>query len=96
MEEVKLLQPLGAIARLQSIWIGKYLLGEYALPSTPDMIRDIHLERVTMRKRYGNSPRHTMQVDFEPYVMSVQQEMRRGAKRPAKPLIERETHVAHA
>ncbi len=93
---IGLLQPLGAImplAEVQSIWVSKYLLGEYGLPPPAEMIRELHLERVTMRKRYGNSPRHTMQVDFDPYVAEVKKEMARGAKRPATPLVQREAQL---
>lgn len=89
-----LLQPLGAImplAETQSIWISKYLLGEYALPPQDELMRDVQREREEVRKRYGNSPRHTMQVDFAPYVTGVMKEMKRGAKRPfSTPLIQRE------
>lgn len=96
---IGLLQPLGAImplAELQSIWISEYLLGNYTLPSREEMLRDIHRERNEMRKRYGNSPRHTMQVDFAPYVESVRREMKSGEKRATQeqssrvPLMSRE------
>ena len=88
-----LLQPLGAVmplAELQSIWISKYLLGQYTLPAPNEMQRAIQHERAAVRRRYGNSPRHTMQVDFEDYVRGVQREMRRGAHEPpVASLIER-------
>jgi thioredoxin reductase len=90
---IGLLQPLGAImplAEWQSIWVSKYLLGKYALPSQAELLADIKREREQMRRRYGNSPRHTMQVDYEPYVKALLKEMRRGAHRPATPLIEPE------
>lgn len=91
---IGLLQPLGAImplAEIQSIWVSKYLLGEYALPESQEMVRHIQEERESMLKRYGNAPRHTMQVDFAPYVRDVQKEVQRGAKRPdSAPLIQRE------
>lgn len=92
---IGLLQPLGAImplAEVQSIWVSKYLLGECALPESQEMVKHIQQERAAMRKRYGNAPRHTMQVDFAPYVRGVQREMRNGLKRPTStPLIQRET-----
>lgn len=81
---IGLLQPLGAImplAELQSKWVASYLLGNYALPSANEMRQHIQHERDEVRKRYGNSPRHTMQVDVEPYVEGVHKEMRRGEKR---------------
>jgi cation diffusion facilitator CzcD-associated flavoprotein CzcO len=84
-----LLQPLGAImplAELQSEWIADYLVGEYALPSVEEMEAAIHREREAMRQRYGDAPRHTMQVDFAPYVRLVNKERKRGASRAgAKP-----------
>lgn len=79
-----LLQPLGAImplAELQSEWIADYLVGEYALPSPEEMEKTIRHERETMRQRYGDSPRHTMQVDFAPYCSMVNKERKRGAAR---------------
>ena len=88
-----LLQPLGAImpiAEAQSHWISKYLLGECTLPTPEEMERNIQQEREMMRKRYGDSPRHTMQVDFAPYMRGIQREMKQGMKRPgAMPLVQR-------
>jgi len=86
-----LLQPLGAITplvKLQSIWVSKYLLGQYTLPTLKEMLQDMQRERSMMRKRYGNSPRHTMQVDAESYIASVRKEMKRGMKHPSSPLIQ--------
>jgi dimethylaniline monooxygenase (N-oxide forming) len=36
-----------------------------------------------MFKRYVRSKRHTMEVDFEDYVLGVERERRRGASRAA-------------
>lgn len=93
-----LLQPLGAImplAELQSIWISKYLLGQYALPPQQELLRDIQQEHEKLYKRFGSSPRHTMEVDFLPYVHGVQKEMQRGKKRRAAsaPLIQPEAQL---
>ena len=80
---IGLLQPLGAImplAELQSEWVSRYLTGACELPPAERMQREIEQERAAMRKRYGNAPRHTMQVDFDPYVAAVQREMKRGAR----------------
>ena len=81
------------LAEMQSIWVSKYLLGQYALPPTAELQQDIQRERDEMRKRYGTAPRHTMQVDFEPYIKNVQKEMQRGMKRPATPLIRPEAQT---
>ena len=40
-------------------------------------------ERAAMFKRYVPSKRHTMQVDFEDYVLAGKQERRRGERRAA-------------
>lgn len=98
---IGLLQPLGAImplAELQSIWVSRYLLGEYTLPSPQALLQDIHQESKKLRKRFGNSPRHTMEVDFLPYVRGIRTEMRRGGKRlPSAPaLIQRERQATEA
>jgi dimethylaniline monooxygenase (N-oxide forming) len=96
---IGLLQPLGAImplAELQSVWVSKYLLGRYGLPPQNELLKDIQREREEVRKRYGNSPRHTMQVDFAPYVTSVHKEMKRGMQRPTTPLIQREAQLVGA
>jgi dimethylaniline monooxygenase (N-oxide forming) len=90
-----LLQPLGAImplAELQSEWVADYLCGDYTLPSLGEMEAAIGREREAMRKRYGNTPRHTMQVDLAPYVAMVTKERTRGAARarrnqPGKSLL---------
>jgi cation diffusion facilitator CzcD-associated flavoprotein CzcO len=81
---IGLLQPLGAImplAEAQGIWIAKYLLGEYALPSRGEMKKDIDHERKVMFKRYVASKRHTMQVDYDDYLADLHKEIARGAKR---------------
>jgi hypothetical protein len=88
---IGLLQPLGAImplAEVQSQWVSKYLLGLYGLPPHEEMQREIQHEREVMRKRYGNAPRHTMQVDFETYIEAVHKELKRGKKRPTTPLVQ--------
>ena len=93
---IGLLQPIGPvmpIAELQSQWIAQYLIGNYRLPSPTEIEKDIAQEREAVKQRYGNSARHTMQVDFEPYIAGVKQEMKRGEsrRRAAPPLIQLET-----
>lgn len=83
---IGLLQPLGAImplAEAQSEWIADYLMGRYALPDPGAMRRDIEKERAAMFARYVASPRHTMQVDFDDYLLALNRERRRGARRAA-------------
>jgi dimethylaniline monooxygenase (N-oxide forming) len=77
---IGLLQPLGAImpiAERQSEWIADLFEGSAALPEPERMRREIEREERAMRKRYVASPRHTIQVDFHPYMRLVQRERRR-------------------
>jgi dimethylaniline monooxygenase (N-oxide forming) len=83
---IGLLQPLGAImplAAAQSEWVCDYLAGRYAPPPPAEMRADIEAERERMFKRYVQSKRHTMQVDFDDYLYELERERRRGAKRAA-------------
>jgi hypothetical protein len=89
---IGLLQPLGAImplAEAQGGWVGEYLRGDYALPPTPELRRDVERERRKMFKRYVASKRHTMQVDYDDYLLDLEKELRRGrerAQRAGRPL----------
>ena len=84
---IGLLQPLGAImplAEAQGRWVADCWTGRYALPSDDDMLRDIEAERQQMFARYVKSRRHTMQVDFDDYLLALSKERRRGARRAHK------------
>jgi dimethylaniline monooxygenase (N-oxide forming) len=84
---IGLLQPLGAImplAELQSQWVCDHLAGRYVLPPRDELLADIEAERRAMFKRYVASKRHTMQVDFDDYVLAARRERRRGAQRAAE------------
>lgn len=75
-----LVQPLGAImplAEVQSKWIAKILKGETTLPNKDEMLKSIQEDKQAMAKRYKESPRHTLQVDFHPYKESIEREMKR-------------------
>jgi dimethylaniline monooxygenase (N-oxide forming) len=81
---IGLVQPLGAImpiAEEQSKWVADLVLGEAALPGRERMRRQIEREERKMAKRYVASKRHTIQVDFLPYVRSIERERRRGRRR---------------
>jgi dimethylaniline monooxygenase (N-oxide forming) len=81
---IALLQPLGAtmpLAEAQGRWIAAYLRGEYHLPARPRMEADIRRERERMFKRYVASKRHTMQVDFDNYLYTLNKELKAGAER---------------
>ena len=79
---VALVQPLGAImplAEVQSKWIARLLNGQSSLPSPDVMRQDIEKDRQAMLKRYNQSPRHTLQVDFHPYKESIEKAMKKRA-----------------
>lgn len=81
---IGLLQPLGAImplAEVQGRWAARWLTGRYALPPPQAMRVDIEEERRRMFARYVRSARHTMQVDFDDYLLDVEREMARGERR---------------
>jgi len=81
---IGLIQPLGAImpiAEMQSEWIADVIEGKVALPDRAKMAREIDREQRAMRKRYVASKRHTIQVDYWPYLRQLKQERKRNRVR---------------
>jgi dimethylaniline monooxygenase (N-oxide forming) len=81
---VALVQPIGAtmpIAEAQGQWIADELRGEYVRPSRAAMLRSIAAENDAMRRRYVASKRHTIQVDFDDYLLRLERERKAGADR---------------
>lgn len=79
-----LLQPLGAImplAEAQGKWLARWLTGKYVLPPDAEMRAAMKRERDTMFARYVPSKRHTMQVDYDDYLLDLGREIRRGERR---------------
>ena len=77
---VGLYQPLGSImqpAELQGRIIGERLAGRLDFPDAARMRRDIAAEQSAMERRYLRSRRHTMQVDFGPFMHRLRK-MQRG------------------
>jgi hypothetical protein len=73
-------QPLGAVmplAEWQSKWAAALIRGECRLPDAATMQRAIAERQRKMARRYYQSDRHTIQVDFKPYVRAIQVEMAR-------------------
>ena len=80
-------QPIGPTIRTveaQSKWVASHLSGEYALPERSQMERQIAADRERIRRRYVRSPRHTMQVDYWPYLDSMARESSRGRRRASR------------
>eukprot|EP01096_Ripella_sp_DP13-Kostka_P008089 TRINITY_DN3004_c0_g1_i1.p1 TRINITY_DN3004_c0_g1~~TRINITY_DN3004_c0_g1_i1.p1 ORF type:complete len:642 (+),score=224.36 TRINITY_DN3004_c0_g1_i1:51-1928(+) len=68
---VGLIQPIGAImpiAEMQSRLISQIWLNACPLPSDSDIQLEISNRIAKMKKRYLNRDRHTIQVDFQPYM----------------------------
>ncbi|XP_042663110.1 flavin-containing monooxygenase 5-like [Tyto alba] len=65
------IQPLGAImpiSELQCRWATHVFKGLQDLPPSADMLADIAQTKEKMAKRYVKSQRHTIQVDYIPYM----------------------------
>jgi dimethylaniline monooxygenase (N-oxide forming) len=81
---VGLCQPLGPLfplAEAQARLIAAHLAGDYALPPAAAMARAAQEERDGVRRRYGSSPRHTMQLDFDAYLHALAKEEAAGVRR---------------
>jgi flavin-binding monooxygenase-like protein len=92
---IGLVQPLGAImpiAEAQSEWIADVLEGTVELPAADEMKRVIEREDERMRKRYVASTRHTIQVDFYPYMRTIARERRRRRRRGARGAVAGRSH----
>ena len=78
------IQPLGAImplAEAQAEWVADLLSGRGQLPAPTEMREAIADEERKMRKRYIASKRHTIQVDFHPYLRQLRRERKRASQR---------------
>ena len=81
---VGLVQPIGAImplAEAQSAWVADLVSGEGVLPSYDEMRRQIRVYDEKLKKRYVASKRHTIQVDFHPYLTELARERRAARAR---------------
>ncbi len=81
---IGLIQPLGAImplAEAQAEWVADLLSGRGTLPSPSEMRAEIDEAEKKMKKRYVASKRHTIQVDFQPYLREIKRERKRAAQR---------------
>jgi cation diffusion facilitator CzcD-associated flavoprotein CzcO len=81
---IGLIQPLGAImplAEAQAEWVADLLGGRGTLPPPAEMRAEVSAAEAKMKKRYVASKRHTIQVDFQPYLRELRRERRRAAQR---------------
>jgi len=81
---IGLVQPIGAVmplAETQSQWVADLLQGRAALPTQPQMNREIDRYRAVTGKRYARSTGHTIQVDFLAYQREIRKEQKIAARR---------------
>lgn len=79
-----LVQPLCAmmpIAEAQAKWMASYLTGQYHLPTTNEMKQALAEEHETMKARYVDSKRHTIQIDCQKYTYYLAQDLKAGQER---------------
>jgi Flavin-binding monooxygenase-like len=80
---VGFIQPLGPImplAEAQAEWIADLLGGRAALPSAGEMRDEIADYQRWIDKRFVSSKRHTIEVDFHPYLRQIRREQKRAAQ----------------
>ncbi|KJH46134.1 Flavin-binding monooxygenase-like protein [Dictyocaulus viviparus] len=71
---VGMIQPIGSIlpiAEIQARWIVLVFMKKLSLPSKQAMLEDIEVKRKEMKRRYFNSEKHTIQVDYVKYMDEV-------------------------
>jgi thioredoxin reductase len=81
---VGFIQPLGPImplAEAQAEWIADLVAGRASLPAEAEMRREIDAEEERQRRRFVASKRHTVEVDFYPYLREIRRERKRAAAR---------------
>ena len=74
------IQPLGPImplAEVQAEWIADLLTEGATLPPANEMRAEIAAYERWMDKRFVSSKRHTIEVDFYPYLREIRRERRR-------------------
>jgi len=79
---VGFIQPLGPImplAEAQSEWVADLLAGRASLPPEAEMRKEIEAEERRQRKRFVASKRHTVEVDFYPYLREIRRERKQAA-----------------
>lgn len=78
------IQPLGPImplAEAQCEWVADLLGGGATLPAAAEMGREIERAERAQAKRFVASKRHTVEVDFHPYLREIRRERKRAAQR---------------
>jgi dimethylaniline monooxygenase (N-oxide forming) len=77
------IQPLGPImplAEAQCEWVADLLGDRTTLPPAGEMKREIAREERKQAKRFVASKRHTVEVDFHPYLREIRRERKRAVQ----------------
>ena len=80
------IQPLGPImpiAEAQAEWLADLLTGKAVLPPAGEMQKEIADYERWLHQRFVSSKRHTIEVDFHPYLRAIGRERRRRSAQPA-------------
>jgi dimethylaniline monooxygenase (N-oxide forming) len=78
---VGLLQPIGAtipLVEIQARWLAAVLAREVKLPDRAAMQGEIARHHRNLERRYVNSARYTLEVDFKEYAAQLRGDMARG------------------
>jgi cation diffusion facilitator CzcD-associated flavoprotein CzcO len=82
-----LVQPLGAvmpIAEAQAAWVAETLAGAYVPPAADVVRRQMTTDHARNLRQFYDSPRHTMEVDFDYYLWDLARERKAGQRRAAE------------
>jgi len=75
---IGLIQPLGCIfpiAEIQARWACQLIKGERKLPPLAERMEEVRNYKKSLEERYVPSRRHTIQVDFVPYMDSLAEQV---------------------
>jgi hypothetical protein len=62
----------------QALWIADIEAGRCGLPGAAEMWADVEAQEEHIRRRYLTSPRMNLEVEYGPYVATLQKERKRG------------------
>jgi dimethylaniline monooxygenase (N-oxide forming) len=77
---VQPLGPLMPIAEAQAEWIADLVNGRATLPAAAQMREEIAAYERWMDRRFVSSKRHTIEVDFHPYLREIRRERKRSSQ----------------
>ena len=75
---VGLIQPIGPtvpLVEIQSRWLAAVLAGDVKLPDRAAMHAEIAAYQKTVRARYVDSPRYTLEVDYREHAGALQADL---------------------